>query len=450
MPKTRINCPNCRQPIPADIEQLFDAGADPQAKARLLSGAFNLAACPHCGYRGNLATPIVYHDPAKELLLTFVPPELGLPMQEQERIIGPLLTKVMSSLPPEKRKAYLLRPQTMLTLQGLLERILEGDGVTKEMVQAQQKRLNLLQRLAAITTEDVLAEVVKQEEKLMDAEFYTLFNRLIESAAANGDRASATRLSELQRKLLPLTAFGRQLLQQSQEMEEAVKSLREAGKGLTREKLLDIVIAAPSDLRVQALVGLARPGMDYEFFQLLSGRMEQAGGAEKEKLAKLRERLLGLTREIDQHLEASLLNAKQNLNELLKQEDITAAMAASPLVVDDFMLQAINDEMDAARKKGDLDRIGRLQQIIEAIQRASPPPPEVELIEAMVNASSDDEAGAMLEANKEQITPEFLDMLMSFMGQAPENVEEAVVKRMQFIYGQAVRLSMQGAMKGGG
>ena len=126
MPRTQINCPKCRQPMVADVQQLFDAGADPQAKQMLLTGAFNIAQCPHCGYQGNLSAPIVYHDPAKELLLTFFPPEMMLPREEQERIIGPLLTRVMNSLPQEQRKGYLLNPQSMFTMQGLIERILEA------------------------------------------------------------------------------------------------------------------------------------------------------------------------------------------------------------------------------------------------------------------------------------------------------------------------------------
>ncbi len=40
MPKTRVNCPNCRQPITADIEQLFDVNVDPSAKQKMLSGTF--------------------------------------------------------------------------------------------------------------------------------------------------------------------------------------------------------------------------------------------------------------------------------------------------------------------------------------------------------------------------------------------------------------------------
>jgi hypothetical protein len=96
MPKTRISCPNCRQPVAADIDQLFDVGQDPTSKQRLLSGSFNSIQCQVCGYQGNAATPIVYHDPSKELLLTFVPPELNLPMSEQERMLGSLINQVVN------------------------------------------------------------------------------------------------------------------------------------------------------------------------------------------------------------------------------------------------------------------------------------------------------------------------------------------------------------------
>ena len=115
MPQTQIACPRCRQMITANIEQLFDVTQDPQAKQRLLGGVSNVARCPHCGYQGRLATPIIYHDNDKELLLTFFPPELGLPLDDQEKVIGPLIKQVMDRLPPERRKAYLLNPIPNLT-----------------------------------------------------------------------------------------------------------------------------------------------------------------------------------------------------------------------------------------------------------------------------------------------------------------------------------------------
>ena len=76
MPTTQAQCPNCKQPITADVQQLFDVSANADDKNRLLGGAVNVLRCPHCGYQGGLTTPVVYHDASKELLLTFFPPEL--------------------------------------------------------------------------------------------------------------------------------------------------------------------------------------------------------------------------------------------------------------------------------------------------------------------------------------------------------------------------------------
>src|SRR5512137_884882 len=145
--KTQISCPRCRQPVVAQIEQLFDVTSDPGAKQRLLGGVSNYAVCRNCGYSGPLATPIVYHDNDKELLLTYFPSELGMPVNDQEKLIGPLITQVTNRLPAEKRKGYLLRPQSFLTYQSLLERILNADGITTEMIQAQQKRISIVERL---------------------------------------------------------------------------------------------------------------------------------------------------------------------------------------------------------------------------------------------------------------------------------------------------------------
>jgi hypothetical protein len=119
MPKNQMKCPRCQQPITVQIEQLFDVTADPEAKQRLLGGVSNFASCQSCGYSGSLSTPIVYHDNGKELLLSFFPSELGLPLNQQEKIFGPLINQIVNKLQPEKRKAYLFRPQSFLTYQSL-------------------------------------------------------------------------------------------------------------------------------------------------------------------------------------------------------------------------------------------------------------------------------------------------------------------------------------------
>jgi len=442
MPKTRINCPNCRQPLMADIDQLFDVGQDPTIKQKILSGAFNLASCPNCGYRGMIATPLVYHDPNKELLLTYFPPELGMPINEQERIIGPLITRVTNSLPQEKRKAYLLQPQSMLTVQTMLERILAADGITKEMIQAQQERMNLLQRLMN-ASDETINEITVKEDALFDSDFYSLLNRLLEAAAVQGDQESTKRLSELQKKLLPKTTFGRQIQEQSKDVEAAIQALQSAGKTLTREKLLDMVIKAPNETQLSVLASLGRAGMDYEFFRLLSERIDRSRAEGRERLIKLRDQLLEMTRSIDKQMEERMLQARKNLNAILQAKDIKEAMIQNLSLVDEFFVQTFNDEMEAARKMGDLEKIGKLKQVEEVVDKASAPPPEVELIQELLDAAgSDQELQKKLEEHKAEITPEFIDILSNLVARTEAGEEVEMKAKLNKVFSSALRITM--------
>jgi uncharacterized protein YutE (UPF0331/DUF86 family) len=442
MPKTRINCPNCRQPIMADIDQLFDVGQDPTAKQKILSGAFNLASCPNCGFKGMIATPLVYHDPGKELLFTYFPPELALPINEQERIIGPLITRVTNSLPQEKRKAYLLQPQAMLTLQTMVERILAADGITKEMIQAQQERMNLLQRLVNASDESI-TEITAKDDALFDSDFFNLLNRLIEASAVNGDQESAKKLNELQKKLLGRTSFGKQVQEQSKDVEAAIQALQSAGKSLTREKLLEMVIKAPNETQLSVLVSLGRPGMDYEFFTLLSGKIERARGDGRERLIKLRDQLLEMTQAIDKQMEERVLQSRKNLNTILKSMDIKEAMAQNLTVVDEFFVQVFNEEMEAARKAGDLEKINKLKLVEEVVDQASTPPPEVALIQEFLEAAgSESELIKKLEEHKKEITPEFMDILSSLLVRTESGEDEELKVRMNKVFGAVLRITM--------
>jgi hypothetical protein len=442
MPKTRINCPNCRQPITADIEQLFDVGQDPAAKQRLLSGAVNIAQCPSCGYQGALATPMVYHDPQKELLLTFFPPDLNLKLEEQERLIGPLINKVVNNLPQEQRKAYLLRPQAVLTMQGLIERVLEADGITKEMIQAQQKRLNLIQSLMG-QSEDMIAQTAKEEDDLIDTEFFSILSRLVESAMVSGDENSARSLAELQRQLLSVTTTGRQLEAQNKEVQDAIHDLQELGENLTREKLLDMLVNASSDVRISVLTSLARPALDYEFFRLLSERIEDAKGSGRERLVQLRSQLLEMTQEIDRQMEKRVEQAKQNLEQLLTAKDIAAATQRNLGAIDEAFLQILNSEMATARQNSDLDRIQKLGQVVQVIQEASAPPPELEIIENLLEAGDEQKRQEWLEANQDQVTQEFMDALTSLVGQSQDGRDPELAEHLQEIYRSVLRFSMK-------
>jgi len=452
--RTQINCPRCRQPILALVEQLFDVTADPGAKQRLLGGISNRAVCPHCGYAGVLATPLVYHDAEKELLLTYFPSELGLPATEQEKLIGPLINQIVNRLPPEKRKAYLLRPQNFLTYQRIIERILGADGITSEMIQAQQQRVALIERLLSTPTAEARSEIIKQENKLLDGEFFALFSRLLEATIASGQEQPAKQMDDLQQQLLSESEFGRKLQGQVNEMQEAIKTLQAAGKELTREKLLDILIEAPNDDRLFALVSLTRPALDYLFFQALSEHIETKAGDERLALEDLRNKLLNLTRQIDQRVEDEYKRAGELLNTLLAAEDIENALLVNLNQVTDVFIQVLNRALQEAQKKNDEERLNKLQRIVAILQQATAPPKEYEILEKLLDAPNETALNKLLEKRAKEITPEFVQFVSGVVaqtesraGEKPQGEEARVVERLQALYRTILKFSMKKSMQ---
>ncbi|MEW6094227.1 MAG: CpXC domain-containing protein [Chloroflexota bacterium] len=448
--KTTIACPQCHQPVAAIVEQLFDVTSDPVAKQRLLGGVSNFAACRACGFSGPLATPIVYHDNEKELLLTYFPPELKMSVNEQEKIVGPLITQLTDKLPAEKRKGYLLRPQSFLTYQSLIERILGADGITPEMIQGQQKRVGLVERLLTANGPEVRAGIIKENADLFDAEFFAIFSRLAEGALSSGQEQAARQVEEIQKQLLAETEYGRKIAAQSNEIQEAVKTLQAAGKGLDRDKLMQILIDAPNDDRLNALVSMTRPGLDYLFFQSLTERIEKTSGEERKKLEGLRTKLLDITRKIDQRVEEEVKHANSLLETLLKAEDIQKATAEHLPEIGDIFIQVLNQALQEANRKNDGERMPKLQQVVSVLQQASAPPPEVQLLEELLEAPNEAELDKRLEAHAAEITPELTSAIAGVIAQIegqgdkkPSKEEARTLEKLEKVYRAVLKFSMK-------
>jgi len=451
MPQTQISCPQCRQRIPANIEQLFDVTQDPGAKQRLLSGVANMAHCNFCGFQGRLATPIVYHDNEKELLLTYFPPELNVPLNEQEKTIGPLIKQVTDRLPPEKRKAYLFKPQANLTYDSMIETILGKDGITPEMIKAQQERVKVIENLIQASGPDVRAEIIKQNVALIDEQFFALFSRLAQSAMASGQEPVAKQMVEIQNQLLEETEFGKGLKETVGELEAASKALQEAGQNLTREKLLDLVIEAPNDARIRAYVGMVRTGMDYTFFQNLTEKIEAAKGDEKKKLEELREKLLDYVNEVDRQLEERYKESQAFIENLLGQEDVAKATRENIQSFTQETVDLVSQMLRQASEKNDYARMGKLQKVVEVLQEASAPPPEVAFIEQLIEAPDDAAIEKMLSENEDKVNEDLMSTLGGLMaqleaqgqsGQGNEQAKELTAK-LEAVYKMALKFSMK-------
>lgn len=453
MPKTQVRCPRCQQPVVVNVEQLFDVSVDPASKQRLLGASSNHVRCSSCGYSGSFSSPIVYHDNEKELLLTFFPPELALPLNEQEKIFGPLINQVVNKLPAEKRKAYLFRPQSFLSFQSLIERILNADGITPEMLKNQQGKVHLIEKLLSTPSEEVRKTIIIQESALIDAEFFGLFSRLMESALASGQEPVARQMQSIQQTLLSETDYGRQLQTQATELQEAVNSLQAVGKKLTRDKLLDILADAPNENRLKALVSLTRQGLDYEFFQILTGKIEKSHSPQKEKLSELRGKLLELTAEIDRHLQVEQQKASDLLGTFLSAQDLEKTISEHVAEINETFVQVLNSAFKQATTNKEQLIVEKLQIIISHIQAISTPP-EYQLLQILMEAETEKSLELLLTQHDKAITEEFTQFLSTIISQSesekqsiPEKEKQEMLIQLRSIYRAVLKYTMNRNLK---
>ncbi len=368
-----------------------------------------------------------------------------------------LINQVVNNLPQEKRRGYLFSPRSMLTLQGMLETVLEADGITKEMIQAQEERMSLIQRLAAASDETRL-EIIKQEDELIDSDLFSLLANLMQAAISNQDENSARQLNNLQKLLVENSTQGKVLKANSDEIQAAMQSLQDLGENLTREKLLELVLEAPTDVRLRAYVQFVRPGMDYEFFTLMSNYIDNAENAEKERLTEIRVKILGFTSEYDEEMTARSDAARQNVETLLQAPNIEEAVQQNIEAIDDLFVQTVSRELEAARKEGNLDRSSRLKQIMDVIEQASAPPTELALVEELMDHVEDEEAmNQALEAHADEITPDLMQVLTSLIAQGQSVVDEVegvqkqqqreALDRIQTVYEAVLRFAMRRSFK---
>ncbi|MDY0125474.1 MAG: CpXC domain-containing protein [Anaerolineaceae bacterium] len=451
MSKTSVPCPNCRQPVLLDLTRLFDLNSDPQAKEALLSGSANFIQCPNCRYQGVYPTPIVYHDPENELLLTYFPPELNTPITEQEKTIGPLIKKVMDDLPPEKRKGYLFRPQTMLTRQRLLETILEADGITPEMMKAQQEKLLLLQQLVNLSPESLPEQIAQYDEKI-DEELFVLLSRLAQASAAAGDQESVHALSNLQQALLQHSTIGKAAALEASETQAAMKELQELSKtGITRENLLDLLIKnAESEIRLTTIASMARGGLDYTFFQTLTDKIDNANGEEKTKLTTLREKLLTVVEAVDNAIQEQIKESKNLLQEILTAEDIEKATEEALPKINQAFTEVINTEAAKAQEANDTEKLTKLATIVSVLRSASSSGAVLQVIEEMLQLDSSEDRQKVLEAASDAINDEFSQTLSSLINQVESQGEQAeLLEKLKVINREVLRFTMRRNLNNG-
>jgi hypothetical protein len=274
---------------------------------------------------------------------------------------------------------------------------------------------------------------------------------LLQAGMGGGQEALARQLGEVQNQLLEETDIGRQLKASAGELESATRALQDAGPSLTRDKLLDLIISAPNEARLKAYTSLARSGMDYVFFQTLTERIEKAAGEDRKKLETLRDKLLSLVNDVDKQMEARYKQAQKLIDGILGQEDVAKATQANLEGFTQDAVDIVQTMHRQASEKNDYVQMGKLQKMIEILQAASAPPPEVALIEQLLELP-EDAVEKTLAANEALVNDALIESINGLVAQLGAQAEQGnaeaakLAPKLEAIYKTALKLSMKKKM----
>ena len=407
-----IRCSNCGQPIQARIVSFLDAQQEPDLKAQLINQQLNRAQCQSCGTVNTIAVPLLYHDANKEMLVAFVPMELNVGKDQIERIIGDL----MKLLPKENFKGYMFNPKRTLTMQGLIEMVLQADGITPEMIAEAKARTALVQQFVE-AADNELDGLITTHDATIDARFVQTFTSMAQRLAQSGRPDMAQAVMATQQVVLDRSSFGKELELQREAQQAMVEvvadELEKLGEGATREDFLTLAIQyAEDELRLQALVGLVRPAFDEEFYGLLDGRIEAADAENRPVLEALKTRLTELSEIIDQQSQMRVGSAVQFLQALMNAQNLDESLQANAGLVDETFMAVLSANVQEAERRGDAAAASRLKHIYERvvamIQQTMPA--EVQFINQLLS-SDEATAPALLTEGLQHFGPGLVEVL---------------------------------------
>ena len=449
--QTQISCPNCGAPYVADIHQVIDAARQPQLKEMLLSGQLNVAVCPSCGAGGRIATPLLYHDPDHDLFMVHVPQEMNLDQVRREELIGRMVQQVISQTPMEKRRGYMLQPQTMLTMQSFMEKVWGTEGVTPEMLARQQKQVELLRTLATASP-DVQEFLLKDRAREIDETFFAILRAQIDATSEMGDPNMVNGLLNLQARLMTQTEIGRQIEKQQIAL-HALNREAQAANGLSPAILFKHIVRNEQDeTLVNAIAMTGRGAMNYEFFGLLTGEVEKREKARDtagaQRLGRIRDDLLEMQRQLQQATQDVLQEAQSTLDAILAAPDLRQAIGDNIERIDDAFMHVLDARMAHAQQSGRRDEAEKLvriqEEIVGAIQGETPP--EVQLLSQLVSAPDKPARERLMGQATEMLSPELVQVVDMLREQARNSGQADLADRLSEIRGElSARLLVAGS-----
>lgn len=435
---TQLTCPQCGTPYSAEVHQVVDSKHTPQLKQQLLNGQLNVAVCPNCGAGGQMATILLFHDADHEMFMVHVPQELNLNTMQREQMIGQLTKQVMEDMPPEERRAYMFQPQIMLNWQTFMEKVLETEGITPEMIARQKKQSELLQTLIR-ADKDVQDVLLAERADEIDETFFAMLQQFVDMASQMQDNQQMVKITNLRARLMTETPAGQRMEQQQMALHKLSREAKQQG-GLSPAMLVAHIIANQEQPHVvDALVMAGQGALQYEFFNLFTAeieKLEQAGDkAAVERLTALRADLLKLYEGMQEQSKNMMQAAMDTLNVILEAPDKNQALAENAQQIDEAFMAVLTARMNEAEQKNDIPQFQALNEIHSLIyaQMERTLPPHVQLLNELVRSESPEEQVQLLDENAQFVSDDLIQLIDQVMEQAGDQGQDDLNGRLQSV-----------------
>jgi len=246
--------------------------------------------------------------------------------------------------------------------------------------------------------------------------------------------------------LLERTEAGKAVAQEQEAVESALTGIDE---GLTRDELLGRILNTDEgyiDQVLSVLVALARPLIDYQFFQLLTERIDsaqtQGNETEASRLGSLRDKILDATQELDAQVRLQTQQRAQLLREILQSTTPRDTVRAHIDEIDDIFMSVLAASIAQNQQEHPevAERLLGVQSLIAEVLQENAPP-ELRFITQLMEADYPEGTREILSANQATVTPQVIAMMEALVADFTRRGETEAIEKLHGILAQAKLMS---------
>jgi hypothetical protein len=254
---------------------------------------------------------------------------------------------------------------------------------------------------------------------------------------------SAAQLNQLRQTLIEKTEVGRFIGEREKALTSALEGIDE---DTTREDLIERIAALDTDHAEQVLsmlIAVARPLIDYQFFQLLTQRIESVESgddtAQADSLKAKRSMILDIAQRLDAEIRARAQERTALLTDILESNTPKDVVRARMQEIDSGFMSILEAHIAQSQEQHQHDLEARLRSvrntIVEVMQENAPP--QIRFINQLLQADYPDGTRAMLRDNQAQLDDELMSMLDVLANDLAERGDTETSERLAQIKAQA-------------